>query len=388
MTNPLTTIPVRLKVLTPVHIGSGTELLLDYDIIPRGGKSYRVNEDALLEDKLAGESDSAAVDRVLQGRPPRELLTAADYARSELFRYVVPGVPFTVTPGSKVREQIKDVYDQVYLPGSSLKGALRTMLFWAYYADKGKKPDMTMIPERGDPRRVADQLERSVFVPNPAERRGSAPNYDWLRTLHVADSEALPTDGRLQVRTAMIYPTKTPKTEGLRVDVEAVSAGSFRSKLVIDEYGFDDPDAAAKLEWSKTVERERLAQLASIGRRYAEHRLRTELAFYRAKTDAAAVAQLMQVLLDYLTQKLPPNAFLLQLGWGTGWEDKTLGSSLLRQRAAEFEGLLEDYRMNKPGATRTKDDPFPKTRAVIMHGDALEAPPGWVEVRLDTGKVE
>ena len=58
MTNPLTTIPVRLKVLTPVHIGSGTELLLDYDIIPRGGKSYRVDEDALLEDKLAGEARS------------------------------------------------------------------------------------------------------------------------------------------------------------------------------------------------------------------------------------------------------------------------------------------------------------------------------------------
>lgn len=242
-----------------------------------------------------------------------------------------------------------------------------------------------MITEGGDPRRAAQELERSVFVPNPAGRGGSAPNYDWLRTLHVADSEPLPAEGHLQVRTAMIYPTETPKTKGLRVDVEAISAGTFRSELVIEEYGFTDPDAAAKLMWSAAVERERLAQLASIGRRYAEHRLNTEIAFYRAKPDAAAVARLMQALLNHLA-KLPPNAFLLQLGWGTGWEGKTLGSSLLRQRATEFENLLEDFHMNKPGAKRTKDDPFPKTRAVIMLRDALEVPPGWVEVWLETGK--
>jgi CRISPR-associated protein Csm5 len=291
----------------------------------------------------------------------------------------MPGMPFTTAPGSKVREQIKDAYDQVYLPGSSLKGALRTMLFWAHFADTGAKPDITLIPERGDPRRAAEQLERSVFVPNPAERRGNAPNYDWLRALHVADSNALPVEGHMQLRTAMIYPTETPKTDGLRVDVEAVTEGAFRVALSIEEYPFEDAAAAEKLAWSKEVERGKLAQLAAIGRRYAEHRLGDEIAYFRR--GPAAVLQVMQALLAHL-KALPPNAFLLQLGWGAGWEDKTLGIGLLRQRAGEFEGLLEDYHMLKPGTKREPGDPFPKTRAVIMRSKALEAPPGWVEIRL------
>ena len=133
-----TQIGVRVELLSPLHIGTGTELLLDYDLVPRGGFTFRVDENALLEHALvkAEAEGQAAVNRILAGRPAAELLDPADFEDrdSSLFRYVMPGAPFTKTAGAQIQEQLKDVYDRVYLPGSSLKGALRTLLLWGYYA--------------------------------------------------------------------------------------------------------------------------------------------------------------------------------------------------------------------------------------------------------------
>jgi CRISPR-associated protein Csm5 len=369
---------MRLRVLTPLHIGAGNELLLDYDIVPRGGRTFRVNEDALLADKLSGQADSAAMDAILKGRPPSELLEPDDFKRRELFRYVIAGTPFTKEPGSKVMEQIKDAYDRVYLPGSSVKGALRTMLFWAAFALKDKKPDIMRLRE-GDPRRAAETLEREVFVPNPEERGRNAPNYDWLRVLHVADSNRLAASKAMQLRTVMIYPTQTRESPGLRVDVEAIADGVFETQLTVDEYGFANRKALEKLKWNRE-DRRQLAELASIGRRYAEHRLRQEIAFFRE--GPVDVRQIMQEFLTF-QQQLPETAFLLQLGWGAGWESKTLGYDLLHQRDIEFESILDDYHMNKKDASRKVGDRFPKTRALVLRGsNAYDGPPGWLEVHL------
>jgi CRISPR-associated protein Csm5 len=147
----------------------------------------------------------------------------------------------------------------------------------------------------------------------------------------------------------------------------------------VDEYGFANQAARDKLEWS-LADRRHLGQLASIGRRYAEYRLRSDLVFFQK--GPAEVLQIMQAFLRHL-QKLPENAFLLQLGWGAGWQSKTLGYDLLHQQDLEFEGILEDFRMNKKGASRQQGDPFPKTRALVMRGsNAYDGPPGWLEVRL------
>ncbi|MCB0360182.1 MAG: type III-A CRISPR-associated RAMP protein Csm5 [Bdellovibrionales bacterium] len=336
-----------------------------------------MNEDALLADKLSGEADSSAIDAILKGRPPSELLEPDDFKRRELFRYIVAGTPFAKEAGSKVQEQIKDAYDRVYLPGSSLKGALRTMLFWASLALNDKIPDIARLRD-GDPRRAAEILEREVFVPNPGERGRNAPNYDWLRSLHVADSNSLSATKALQLRTVMIYPTQTRDKPGLRIDVEAIADGTFQTELTVDEYGFTDHDAASKLQWTRS-DRRGIDQLATIGRRYTEYRLRNDLAYFQR--GPAEVLQIIQAFLQY-QQQLPENGFLLQVGWGAGWESKTLGYQLLHQSDAEFEGILKDFRMNKQGANRKPGDPFPKTRALVMRGSAYDGPPGWLEVRL------
>jgi len=130
MNRDYTLYDVTVTTLTPLHIGTGADLWLDFDYVLHDNRTWRIDENALLE--LKAESGQSTYYKILQNRPPAELLDArTDFAPDRpWFRYVLPGQPRAKGTGSQLREQIKDAHDQPYLPGSSLKGALRTALAW------------------------------------------------------------------------------------------------------------------------------------------------------------------------------------------------------------------------------------------------------------------
>jgi CRISPR-associated protein Csm5 len=369
-----TRIGVTVELLSPLHIGTGTELLLDYDVVPHhDGRTYRVDEEALLEQALvAAEAKGApAVNRLLAGRPAAELLADADFAdpHSPLFRYVMPGMPFTRTPGAKVQEQIKDVRDRLYVPGSSLKGALRTVLAWSIYASQGQRPDLSKLKRS---RSWASQsLEQELFGPSP--------NYDWLKALHVEDTEPLGPEGHLALRTVRIYPTETRDSPGLNVDLETVERGTvFQTAFTVDEYGFSE-DVAQKLGWEG--KRRWIERLPALAREHARQRLLTEAQYFKDRSGPTGALRFYDNLINTWSQ-LAENELIVQIGWGAGWESKTLGSGLLRQDDRAFERLLSQYRMTKE-RDRRPGDPFPQSRHLALrHGQPAE-PLGWMRMRLE-----
>jgi CRISPR-associated protein Csm5 len=378
-----TRIEVTVELLSPLHIGTGTELLLDYDLVPHQGRTFRVDEEALLEQALlaAESAGAAAMNQLLAGRPAAELLAEADFADDALFRYVMPGTPFTKTAGAKVQEQLKDVYDRPYLPGSSLKGALRTVLAWGLYTAQKRKPDLARL---GRSRSWASQpLERDLF--------GRDPNHDWLRALHIEDSQPLTSDGHpskgsgqaLALRTVRVYPTQTRDSPGLNVDVEAVQRGMvFYAAVTVDEYGFGE-QAARKLGWQgKRVWIDRLPALA---REHARQRLLAEAEYFKAADRPAGARRFYDDLIN-IWSDLAQNELVVQIGWGAGWESKTLGSGMLRTDDRAFERLLDRYRMTKE-QNRRPGDPFPKSRHLALdhHGHPSE-PLGWIKVRLEKAR--
>ena len=368
-----TQMQVEIKVISALHIGTGDELLLNNDLVPHRGWTYRVNENVFLDQFLARAeaSGQAAVNRLLEGRPASELLSAADFdPHSSLFRYVMAGQPSAHTTGSKVREQIKDVYDGVYLPGSSLKGALRTVLAWGFYASQNRLPDLGRLGRHRT--WAAQELERGIF--------GSDPNHDWLRAWHVEDSAACKPADSLQVLSVRVYPTAAARGGGgLDIDAETVKAGAvFHSALTVEEYGFE-PEVAARLGWQG--KRAWLEQLPGLARQHAEQRVSAELRYFKQPGRPAGALRFYEKLLQ-LCKTLTENEFVLQLGWGTGWESKTLGSGLLRKDEQVFEKLLQEYRMTKE-RRREPGDPFPKSRHLVLDPQGQPAAPlGWVKVKL------
>ena len=313
----------RVELLSDVHIGTGTELMRDVDwIAPGDGYIYFADSDHLLEEVFArAEADGKGMREVanlLVGSTLTGLyrdlhwLTKDDFGeRHPLFRYRLRGSPATVG----IREQIKDVYGKPYLPGSSLKGALRTVL--AVAAVEEVKPDLTRL-----------EYNRS-WAGQPVERQlfGSDPNHDLLRALQVGDSQPV-SPAQLRLRRANIYPTATSsfrgRSKGLDVDVETLAKGTVLelpihvpTELLTDRHlPLDTRRRRAELaEWERRAPW--LENLARAGKKNAAALLEDEYHYFETRTDVPDVHRFYVETIN-LFSKLAKNEFLLVLGWGGG----------------------------------------------------------------------
>lgn len=376
------TYQASLELLSPLHIGTGESLLEDLDWLQEGQWVYVADQNRILETvldrALAAGQDQAEVVGAITGMKLADLrqagwLTWDDFREdSPLFRYRLRGEPAM----NQIAEAIKDVYGRPYVPGSSLKGALRTIL--------ARAGALVLKADLGRPDRsrswAAQPLEREIF--------GRDPNHDLLRALQVSDSgPADPT--QIEMVRVHVFPTaqatRYGRGQGLDLDVEALRRGTtlaatikidgtlFGSdtplgRLVEEELGFGD-----RHKWLVGLPR---AARQLIGRQIAD-----EYEFLSSKDGGGPAASFYARLAETLGS-LRKNEFLVQVGWGTGWHTKTFGE-LLQQDAEGFERLVQDYNLSPQDRKRRAGQPFPKSRKLVRRADRPAEPLGWIKVRLE-----
>lgn len=386
---------LTLQVLTPIHIGSGRELLNEYDYAIANKRTWRLNDAALLDaqsiDTGSPEEAFKLAERLAQ-TPPAQLLQPQDYLEgSPFFRYVLSGTPRARGEGEQLREQLKDPFDQVYLPGSSLKGALRTAVAWHAWEKAGLKPEMSMLKNQRDgkwlPARFAAQnLERKLFVQADA-RRGHEPNFDLWKAVQVSDSQTLPAGESLLLINASVLNRSGINRSQIPVEVEAIRPNTtFELSLKIDLALFSD---WAKRRGMNMPGEDWLAHLPRIARERARVRFLQEIAWFSPLSNGKRVAAVYQQLGAF---PLAPNQFYVRLGWGGGWDDKTLGDRL-QQDPAFFESAIANFRLAR--GKHQPNQPFPASRRAAMQtfqtpdGRRVElaaVPMGWALVTLEPAR--
>lgn len=363
----MTVYTITLRTLTPVHIGDGTELRRDFDFVVKNKRTFRFNEDVLLEAK----ADQLVPDARGDFPAPTQLLTAGDYANPAFFRYIIPGVVRSNKTDAKVRAEIKDPQDRPYIPGSSLKGAFRTALAWTGWNEV--KPELTRNAI-GEKRSWAGQkLERRLF--------GDNPNHDLLRALRVSDLHGpqKPGEGLILVNAQVL----TKKSAGSPVELEAIkSEQTFTGAVSIDETLFT-PQAERELKFGNR--RHWLNELMARAQSHSLARIEKLAEWYEHADDCESIATFYRQLAN---AKLSPNNAVIQIGWGAGWDGKTFWTHLQTDTML-FEQIVRDFRMHKqaPGSPpRKAGDPFPRSkRAAMMVKEGVAkpaAPLGWVLVGL------
>jgi CRISPR-associated protein Csm5 len=363
---------MTITTLTPVHIGTGTELLnlYDFKVNPHQRKTYRLNVDTILDQALTG--DVAHLDTQLLGRPPAELVELKElYPGSKFVTYTLDGMPQPKTEGAgRINEQIKDVWGQLYLPGSTVKGALRTVIARNMGASETFRPSL-QVDTGADPRQAAGPIEQTLF--------GRNPNYDLLRALQVADSRPVEANPRLiNVRIVKGKQLESP------VDVEAIPPQTvFETRLRTDEYLYKEK--RADLEWDPE-QTKWLYNLPIAGRNVARVRFAQERAYFK-RLGLTRLTQIYGIWETSLKQLRRTQTFYLQLGWGGGWDNKTLGRDLIAGDDAEFADIRNRFKLGQPPGRRDwrakPEDTFPASRRlrVDAQGQPME-PLGWVEVTL------
>ncbi len=311
-----------ITTLTPLHIGTGAELLNLYDLKQdkQQNKTYRLNVDAILEAAISG--DNPQLDQRMLTMRPAELVDLKELRQNPNFSvYALKGTP----QSGVVKEQIKNVWGQLYLPGSSLKGALRTVIARSIGADKEIKSKLRV---KYSGQKSADNLmEQLIF--------GDNANYDLLRALQVADSK--PVDSSPELINVRILKGNTTQSP---IDIEAISHGvTFETNIRLDEFLYKDTRKVAqqengtivspkdKLGW-QTLQTKWLYNLPIAARNVAQQRFKKEIDYYQ-KAGITRLVQIYSAWREAVTSLQKTQTFYLQLGWAGGWDNKTMGEALI-----------------------------------------------------------
>ncbi|MCX2728511.1 type III-A CRISPR-associated RAMP protein Csm5 [Thermomicrobium sp. 4228-Ro] len=386
---------LELEVLSPLHVGAGGPPLVGgYDVVADAarGRFYLIDVERLIAERMTEE-------RIRRGEDPRvdNLITSDEWP--QYTRAVLPG-PRGQDVASQTRQHwtllpfARDARGHPYLPGSSLKGALRTALAYALLRE-----ELRSLAQQGQPQRFeGTPIGRALLDQLGAERRPSRewfarpletrlfqqseqfdPNHDLLRALRPADSAPLPPDATVVEQVGIYRLTG----DGLQLVsrkhrwlVEALPEGT-RLQLRLDlDFGVARGLPAQE---RKVVE---IEQLFRACREFAWRLVGVELR--RMQETRSQVTGFYRELAERIREAAraaTPETYL-QLGWGTGWRAKTIGPLLELSDVEDGREVLAQLVTGLRLGRGQQKLPFPRTRRFVERNSQAARPLGWVCLRL------
>ena len=377
----------QLQVLTPVHIGTG-ETLNHIDGYSVNDRWYQIDLEKVLAhpttDLNALTAEMGRRDFRWQRYLQQHNIDPADVC---VYRLLCRQNPETV----EIREAIKTGDKRPYIPGSTLKGAIRTALLAeilsesdaVYNESLGQIETLIQQGPRGNPRREqpARRIEALVF--------GKDPNHDLFRALQVSDTTPLDSDaleiGLAWTVTLNANDQLVQKVENRREYknfVEHIQTGKrLTFTLKTDELLFREREK--KRLGFTDLQIKTLSEIAEVCRTETAAEIDWEQAFYE-DYDVPEIANFYDRLIA-ANNTLPEGAFFLQIGWGTGYNAHTVTSLFTKDKNAD-ENLSMDLRERfRLGESRSRHGDydrreFPKTRRILYQGENPVAPLGWVKL--------
>lgn len=380
---------IHIETLTPLHIGSGKELQGNFEYLhfPQDKRIALIDEQKVLD--ILGRDRIHQWVSTIDKR--EKLLDLLQQFRKEKLKPIEVGRRILMAkkgPQSleqTLREQTHDGQGRPYMPGSSLKGAIRTVLFTA---ELFKNPhlikdernlgnwnkDNTRFFFKDDrrpknPRKPHTQygLEKNVL--------GKDPNHDIFRLLRPGDAFF---DHTIALQTEVL----NKKHDGWQVDprlgmlIEAIPAGSeswlqltqpeaLLSCLERPAYRGKDPFGRfdkSQLGW------EALVQQINV---HSARLIRAELALWEQEGRPDALLSYMEKLESLLAETTSTDACILRVGFGGGVAAKTGDWQQELMTEQTYYRWGDSFRGGKP------DFLFPKTRRQSPAGEPL----GYIRLR-------
>ncbi|OQB98136.1 MAG: RAMP superfamily protein [Candidatus Hydrogenedentes bacterium ADurb.Bin101] len=294
-------------------------------------------------------------------------------------------------PGGEVREFIKDPFGKAYLPGSSLKGCLRTAL--AYTLVKADAMNMKLVDdllENNQARRewAFSKMSADLFC---GDGKGDA-KADILKTLLVRDSEPLDFNAwgaMTYVRVMNDYRGRFDVKSGMPIRLETIMPGKgaiqipFSVNLRLME--LDRQDALPLLQRAGKGKALSLLQnketFENALRLFSKALLEHELAFYQQYRQNAAPG--LEFIQRLMKDQQDNNSIYLDLGFSTGWHTKTIGMALDEKDISDIRAHFGKYDTDRPNKNMGSPgvNLFPKTRKWAKTADGYR-PLGWIKLEI------
>ncbi len=397
-----TVMPLEFDIVSPVHIGTREGSLTSIEYSFNKGHTHFIDEDLLGKFLLSNNLIDEFIERVRS-----EPLSLIDFLKEHNVQdvdKVLKNISRKSVSGGnskmkRFRPFVRDAHGDVYIPGSSIKGALRTGLLYSIMKgnDELKKSKEEWIKDNlNNLNTISKERDKKIFsekilqedilqkfqIPNATE----APHKDMLRCLTVRDAYPV---GPVQAQTKIIEIRFLSKSSSesfywstikknkidtgifLSVWVEALISGRFHTELI----------------WDDMLAKQFDLQNLNISSPYSLIKnifdTNTDIMGFEKNhfpsTKPPASAYVHSAVIDlhtWYTDKQTKDH--LRFGFGSGMLSTTIDLLFSQETRARIRNICGDDRNN---------DPAPKTRRVWR--DDLNnkwLPMGWVLVKPNKEK--
>jgi CRISPR-associated protein Csm5 len=375
---------IVLTTLSPIHI-EGREVEYGWGMVKldfRDAYAYVIDQDKL----AAFLAEEGLVDKYVErfstpdsfkGQGVRDFLNDCKLLKQDILVKISSGQTLSRPRGHFVR----DGKDRVIIPGSSIKGALRTSVAYRVLRDqKQNQPDLftkdvvnTVMKKLDEYQNIRDSRIRAdfrkTFFSELMKRIfGPEPHYDLFKCVKVSDAVQLNEQPQMETikvvcisgaHNAYFSQDRRKGTSDIELRSECLPEGTRAAfNITLDQKSLqqwiEDRHTAAPF---KTIE-----DLLQIAHDYASAQWSFEKGFLSSVASGINFVPLKRF---YQGQGEPS----LRLGWGTGMMGTTIDllfDDPLRKRIRDI--------------STPRNDPAPKSRRVVMRNGTPSLPLGWVKL--------
>lgn len=346
-----------IEVLTPIHVGSGWKLLPgEYVLDTKRRKFVRVNMDGLF--RSSGFDFEEYLTLVKRGN---------FYLGKHFFKQGINNQQYELDcptsigelglsverPSGYVLEFIKEV-GKPYLPGSSIKGSMRSLLIRQLLRQERRQYEEVLDRQLQDLANRRRRITAQFFSSKAEQNLTGRPNNSIFRSLQIGDSQPIPystmTISYVKILSLAFGKTYKWKNLGNRSNLdrfedatpiffEAVRPGTIvTGRLKIDRFMFQDE--VAKLLKLNARGMDFINQLSEICNAEAREIIKGEIEFFDSCGFTAGVSENSKLL----NLELKLNEFLLPLSWGTGYRNKAMGEVINSDLFQNIRSTFSVYR--------------------------------------------
>ena len=372
-------IPCSIEVLTPVHIGSGVKLAnkIDFKISEDKQRLTIINQSDLIKYL---EENPDEIENFLSNKLEKLKKTPDGKTYNINGNYV-----------GEIYQFERDGNGKPYVPGSSIKGAIRTAILVKLFSDLSQEEREKILNEAKDLRKG----ENWASEPIVNEIFGSDSNYNLMRTLQVNDAYSrvdvdlehlhlmsLKSENEYgwkkmgkDKKTNQPFPLQTDPKYSTSIFVEALSIGTKDYfSMNLDNFLLDNQLAKNELKFKEGAINA-VRNLTSIINLYSIEKLKSEKQFFEKLTTPKKLNLVIKEI-DNLIKKienLSKDEFIMRISWGSGWKGMT-GDYLDNNWLNIFR---QKYRLGRQNL------PFPKTRRIVFEENEPKYLTGWIKVKLN-----
>ena len=391
---------IRIRIITPVFIGKGEEItpfeyIMDGDrlVIFDSYKYFRDNPDKVdkFYEKVNFSGKGFFLDDFLrENKKDRKYwkysVKSSSFLNSHLRTLIKKG-----SSDMAVKSHIKDEIDhRAYIPGSSLKGAIRTAFL--YNSLIGKKNSVVgqlsksldswnrtdfggKKYEAGKIKRIFSSFFKSSFTADMSPVKNNDAQNDIFRFLKVSDSTGKKNCFELNLMDSYSFNYyKDYKTV-----YETISAESkFKTEINIERDIFQE-NFRNIIKWNNS-EKLTLSSIFKMINKFSLDILNYELNYFKKLNGnyPEKSEKYCQILKGHIEKAGEDKAYI-SIGQGSGWHKMTIGILIKEWIGEEYFKFLRDALNLAP---RRLDFDFPKSRKLIVKYPPkdIEIPAGWIQL--------